>query len=208
MLLGTWDLDASGIGTTLGDLVVRHYQDGPLDGYLGISPVGRMIHAGNLDSWRPWTDRIDVPPLHRRHSTADGAAHMRVLYVNAMDYGANAGVDAIAHGLSHRLAQADIEMRIIYADFRDEGWAETAGRGGAWPASTAGVDAIVVYVLDADAPGRCRRRGAGPKGIPVFTIERPHFPVDGCVVFPNFNHGVYMAEHLATLRAGRRRPSA
>jgi ABC-type sugar transport system substrate-binding protein len=60
---GTWDLDASGIGTTLGDLVVRHLTAEPLDGHLGISPVGRMIHADNLDTWRPWTDRISVRPF-------------------------------------------------------------------------------------------------------------------------------------------------
>ena len=64
----------------------------------------------------------------------------------------------------------------------------------------AGVDAIVVYVLDATRPADAVA-AARAKGIPVFTIERPHFPVDGCVVFPNFNHGVYMAEHLATLVA-------
>jgi ABC-type sugar transport system substrate-binding protein len=60
---GTWDLDASGIGTTLGDLVVRHLTIEALDGHLGISPVGRMIHADNLDTWRPWTDRISVRPF-------------------------------------------------------------------------------------------------------------------------------------------------
>jgi ABC-type sugar transport system substrate-binding protein len=62
-LQGTWDLDASGIGTTLGDLVVRHLTVEPLDGHLGISPLGRMIHAENLDTWRPWTDRISVRPF-------------------------------------------------------------------------------------------------------------------------------------------------
>jgi hypothetical protein len=43
--------------------VVRHFHDAPLDGFLGISPVGRMIHAGNLDSWTPWTDRIHCAPF-------------------------------------------------------------------------------------------------------------------------------------------------
>jgi ABC-type sugar transport system substrate-binding protein len=60
---GTWDLDASGIGTSLGDAIVHHFTVEPLDGHLGISPVGAMIHAGNLDRWRPWTDRIDVRPF-------------------------------------------------------------------------------------------------------------------------------------------------
>jgi ABC-type sugar transport system substrate-binding protein len=60
---GTWDLDASGIGTTLGDLVVRHLQGDPLDGFLGISPVGRMIHRGNVDTWTPWSARIVCTPF-------------------------------------------------------------------------------------------------------------------------------------------------
>ena len=37
------------------------------------------------------------------------------------------------------------------------------------------------------------------EGVPVVSMERPRFAVDGSVVYPNFNHGVYMAEHLATL---------
>ena len=41
--------------------------------------------------------------------------------------------------------------------------------------------------------------------IPVVSLERPRFDVDGSVVYPNFNHGVYMAEYLATLvRPGAR----
>lgn len=124
---------------------------------------------------------------------------MRVLYVNAMEYGANAGVDAIAHGLVHRLRQADIEPRVLCADFRSANWAAeqaAAVRAGI----EAGVDGIVVYVLDADEPAAAVG-DARAAGIPVFTIERPHFAVDGCVVYPNFNHGSYMGEHLATLLA-------
>ncbi len=122
---------------------------------------------------------------------------MRALYVNAMDYGANAGVDAIAHGLAHRLAQDQIEMRVIYADFRQPRLAGPAGRA-VRAGVAAGVDAIVVYVLDAANPAEAVAE-ARAAGIPVFTLERPHFAVDGCVVYPNFNHGTYMAEHLATL---------
>ena len=36
-------------------------------------------------------------------------------------------------------------------------------------------------------------------GDPVVSLERPRFSVDGSVVYPNFNHGVYMAQYLATL---------
>ena len=35
--------------------------------------------------------------------------------------------------------------------------------------------------------------------MPVVSLERPRFTVDASVVYPNFNHGVYMAEYLATL---------
>jgi ABC-type sugar transport system substrate-binding protein len=35
--------------------------------------------------------------------------------------------------------------------------------------------------------------------VPVVSLERPRFTVDASVVYPNFNHGVYMAEYLATL---------
>jgi len=62
--LGTWDLDASGIGTTLGDLVVRHLVGGEvLEDYLSMSPVGRMITLDNIESWKPWSERVDCTPL-------------------------------------------------------------------------------------------------------------------------------------------------
>jgi ABC-type sugar transport system substrate-binding protein len=61
---GTWDLDASGIGTTLGDLVVRRLVGGELlDDYMTMSPLGRMITPDNIASWRPWSARVDCTPL-------------------------------------------------------------------------------------------------------------------------------------------------
>lgn len=122
---------------------------------------------------------------------------MRALYVSPMPYGANAAVDAIGHGLQSRLASRDIELRVTYADFASENWrpaADEAVRAGA----DAGYDAIIIWVIDpavpADAVGYARSRG-----IPVVSLERPRFSVDGSVVYPNFNHGVYMAQYLATL---------
>ena len=56
---------------------------------------------------------------------------MRALYVNTMDYGNNAGVDAIAHGLSHRLAQDDIEMRVDVRRLPPAGWGESERPSGA-----------------------------------------------------------------------------
>ena len=34
-------------------------------------------------------------------------------------------------------------------------------------------------------------------GLKVFSFERPRFAVEGSLVYPNFNQGTYMAEHLA-----------
>ncbi|HEX9624579.1 MAG TPA: substrate-binding domain-containing protein [Streptosporangiaceae bacterium] len=93
-------------------------------------------------------------------------------------------------------------MRVAYAyaDFASENWradADRAVRAGA----DAGFDAIVIWVIDpatgvADAVGYARG-----KKVPVVSLERPRFAVDASVVYPNFNHGVYMAEHLASLLA-------
>jgi ABC-type sugar transport system substrate-binding protein len=122
---------------------------------------------------------------------------MRVLYVSPMPYGANAAVDAVCHGLESRLAQRAIDMRVSYADFAEPGWhalADRAVRAGA----DAGYDAIVVWVIDPGVPAAAVGYARG-RGVPVVSMERPRFAVDGSVVYPNFNHGVYMAEHLATL---------
>jgi ABC-type sugar transport system substrate-binding protein len=122
---------------------------------------------------------------------------MRILYVNPLGYGENIGIDAIAHGLQHRLAQHDIEARVLYADFRepncDELTADAIRTG-----VEAGVDAIAIYALTptraADAMTEARRGG-----VPVFSFTRPHYRVNGSVIYPNFNHGLLMAEHMAKL---------
>ena len=122
---------------------------------------------------------------------------MRVLYVSPMEYGANVAVDAVGQGLQSRLAEDGIELRVICADFRDKDWPGTADA-----AMLAGVeavvDAIVVWVVTPDSPA-AGAAAAIRQGIPVVTLERPHFPVSASMAYPNFNHGVYMAEHLATL---------
>jgi ABC-type sugar transport system substrate-binding protein len=122
---------------------------------------------------------------------------MAVLYVSPMPYGANAAVDATCHGLDNALAEAGVELRLLYADFADPGWpglaAEAVDAGLA-----AGVEAIVLWIVDPAVPSGAVGR-ARAAGIPVVTLERPQFPVDASVVYPNFNHGVYMSEYLATL---------
>lgn len=128
---------------------------------------------------------------------------MRVLYVSPMKYGSNDGVDALGHGLESRLAEHGIEMRVIHADFRDPAWPDSSNdavKGGV----DAGVDAIVVWVIDVAEPA-AGVAYARERGVPVITLERPRFAVDACVVYPNFNHGVYMAEYLAALLPSRAR---
>ncbi len=122
---------------------------------------------------------------------------MRVLFVSPMAYGSNQAVDALGHGLEGRLAADGIDCRVIHPDFRHENWLEAYGeavRAGA----ESGVDAIVVWVIDAGEPAEAVAYARG-KGIKVVTLEKPRFPVDASVVYPNFNHGVYMAEALAEM---------
>jgi len=127
---------------------------------------------------------------------------MQVLYINPMDYGANPGVDAIAHGLDHQLGQVDIELRVIFADFARPDWLQVQADAIA-AGVAARVDGIVVYVLDPVQPADAVA-AARAAGIPVFTFERPRFAVEGSLVYPNFNQGVYMADALA----GMLRPGA
>jgi ABC-type sugar transport system substrate-binding protein len=63
-IVGTWDLDASGIGTTLGEVVVRQLTDQErYEEFLAMSPVGRMVTLANVHTWRPWSERVLWRPL-------------------------------------------------------------------------------------------------------------------------------------------------
>jgi ABC-type sugar transport system substrate-binding protein len=122
---------------------------------------------------------------------------MRALYVSPMPYGANAAVDAICHGLESRLAAAGAELRVAYADFADPGWRELAARA-VRAGADAGYDAIVVWVIDPVVPADAVAY-ARAQGVRVVSFERPRYPVEASVVYPNFNQGVYMMEYLAGL---------
>ena len=122
---------------------------------------------------------------------------MRVLYVSPMPYGANAAVDAICHGLESTLAAAGAELRVAYADFADPGWRELAARA-VRAGADAGYDAIVVWVIDPVVPADAVAY-ARAQGVKVVSFERPRYPVEASVVYPNFNQGVYMMEYLADL---------
>ena len=61
---GTWDSDAPGIGLTLADLLLRRLNGSVnLGGEIVMSPVGRMIHPGNADSWVTYRDRFPFREL-------------------------------------------------------------------------------------------------------------------------------------------------
>ena len=122
---------------------------------------------------------------------------MRALYVSPMPYGANAAVDAICHGLESTLAAAGAELRVAYADFADPGWRELAARA-VRAGADAGYDAIVVWVIDPVVPADAVAY-ARAQGVRVVSFERPRYPVEASVVYPNFNQGVYMMEYLAEL---------
>jgi ABC-type sugar transport system substrate-binding protein len=122
---------------------------------------------------------------------------LRTLYVNPMPDGLNIGIDAIAQGLRHRLQEDGIEMRVLYADFRDpdcDGQTGAAVRAGV----DAGVDAVIIYALtperSADTLPEVREAG-----MPIFSFTRPHYRVNGSVIYPNFNHGILMSEFMAKL---------
>jgi ABC-type sugar transport system substrate-binding protein len=126
-----------------------------------------------------------------------------VLYVSPMPYGANAAVDALCHGIESRLAAAGVRLYVACADFAAEGWRSTAERA-VLDGVEAGVAAVVVWVIDPDVPAAAVA-AARERGVAVVSLERPRYPVDASVVYPNFNHGVYMSEYLATLLPPRAR---
>ncbi len=120
---------------------------------------------------------------------------MRVLYVNPMEGEVNPAIDAIAHGLQHALAEAGHELRMLTADFRSPDCLQQTAdaiRQGA----EAGVDAVAYYALDPGSPAEAVG-AARDRGVPVFSFIRPRFPVNGAVLYPNFNHGVLMGEVTA-----------
>lgn len=120
---------------------------------------------------------------------------MRVLYVNPMEGEVNPAIDAIAYGLQHALAEAGHELRMLTADFRSpDCMAQTAAAVAA--GAEAGVDAIAYYALDPASPQEAVA-AARERGVGVFSFIRPRFPVNGAVIYPNFNHGVLMGEWLA-----------
>ena len=121
----------------------------------------------------------------------------RVLYVNPIHLDANPAIDALAYGLQSVLHAADIRMPVLFADFREPDMRkkyEAAIEEGI----RARVEGIVIYALDPTLFGEAVAK-ARSAGIPVFSFVRPRYAVNAAVVYPNFNHGVFMAEYLASV---------
>ena len=121
----------------------------------------------------------------------------RVLYVNPIYLDANPAIDALAYGLQSILHAADIQMPVLFADFREPGMRkkyEAAIDEGV----RARVEGIVIYALNPTLFGEAVAK-ARSAGIPVFSFVRPRYAVNAAVVYPNFNHGVFMAEYLASV---------
>ena len=53
------------------------------------------------------------------------------------------------------------------------------------------VEGIVIYALNPTLFGEAVAK-ARSAGIPVFSFVRPRYVVNAAVVYPNFNHGVFM----------------
>ena len=122
---------------------------------------------------------------------------LRVLYVSPLALDRNPAIDAIAYGLQDAVHAAQIELRVLFADFTAPDYRrqyEDAIAAGI----AARVDAIVIYVISPSAFREPVAR-ARDAGIPIFTFVRPHYSVNASVIYPNFNQGVFMAEHLASL---------
>jgi ABC-type sugar transport system substrate-binding protein len=125
---------------------------------------------------------------------------MRVLYVNPLPEGGNPAIDALAYGLDAAVRQAGGETRVLTTDFRlpDIGQ-QTADAFDA--GIEAGVDAIVMYALDPAQPAEAAAR-VRAAGVRLVSLVRPDFEVDGAVVYPNFNQGLFMAGWLAARLTG------
>lgn len=119
---------------------------------------------------------------------------MRVLYVNPLPEGGNPAIDAIAHGVDAAVRAAGGETRVLVTDFRQSDLA--ARTAAAFDAGVAaGVDAIVMYALLPTEPAEAAARTRAA-GVRLFSLVPPDFPVDGAVVYPNFNQGLFMAQWL------------
>jgi ABC-type sugar transport system substrate-binding protein len=106
-------------------------------------------------------------------------------------------MDAVAHGVAQALDGEGWGLRLFPADLRG-GRAVIAQRQEAavTAALAAGMQAIVLFVVDVNAPASGAARALA-QGIPVVAIHKPAYRVNATVVVPNYHHGVVLAQALA-----------
>ncbi len=117
-----------------------------------------------------------------------------IVYVMPLPPGLHPGMDAVAHGISHGL-DGTASLRVLPADLRDPQYA-IAQLDAVARATDAGVDGIVLFVLDETEPAPAVWRAIG-KNIPVIALHKPTYAVTASVTVPNFYHGIYLTQFLA-----------
>ncbi len=122
----------------------------------------------------------------------------RVLFVSPMDYGANPAVDSVAQALVHRVTDAGIEPHVGFADFRTPDGGELALNAIIDAALDHRLDAVALWCLVSE-PLRAAALKVQSAGVPLFTLERPTFPVEAAIPFPNFQQGMYTVDYLASV---------
>jgi DNA-binding LacI/PurR family transcriptional regulator len=118
----------------------------------------------------------------------------RVGFVACLPPGLHPGMDALAHGLSQALAEAEVELCLFPADLRG---ARGAAQAAAIESALAhDMQGIVLFVLDMQEPAD-RVAAALAQRIPVVAIHKPLYPVSAAIVVPNYHQGVILAQALA-----------
>ena len=120
-------------------------------------------------------------------------------FVPCLPPGVHPGMDAIAHGLAEELGASGFDLRLFPADLR--GSRRTIGDRQSLAidaALAAGVNAIVLFVLDMTEPARAVAH-AQARGVPIVAIHKPVYPVSAAIVVPNYHQGVVLAQALSRL---------
>lgn len=127
----------------------------------------------------------------------------KVAFILPTRLGANPAVDMLLHGIAQTLQARDCALTVVQADGPGMTFADYPGAG-IDAAVSRGVDAIAYYTIEAGS-GRENVARARDANIPVFTIARTDFPVNGSLVYPGFQQGMFMMRHLlGLLPAGSR----
>ena len=120
-----------------------------------------------------------------------------IAFIPCLPPGLHAGMDAVAHGLAAALRDHGRDLRLFPADLRGARGTISARQEAAVAAAVAaGADALVLFVLDVNAPAPAIVK-ARAAGVAVVAIHKPCYPVNATLVVPNYHHGVVLAQALA-----------